>query len=476
MRRSANLWGGLAVGISCLAVGTVIGWQLPDFSPMPTVAGEADSEADSEEAAGDADVFDVTLTAQQSMGLVVGSPELQDFTSYIRIPGIVKERPAVSNLHASSKLAGIVRRIYVDVGQSVREGDPLVDIELTGNDLAESQSVLLDANKQLEIVRSEIARIRPIAESGGVARKSLLEKQYEQKRLEAVIASKRQELLVKGLSPEQLDTIISGGTLVRTITISVPTGIRPVPAAEEVAASPRAERAERLVANFSPDPWVYSIEKLYVNLGSMTSPGAAVCDLAFHESLQMVGHAFETDLEQLIETVNAKRSVTVELGETDALRRIDDLSILYIDNHIDPASLSVRFFIELRNEVTSEGRDASGALFRSWWLRPDQRGHVLLPDQTWKDKIVLPTAAVAEDGLDYVVFRHLGRHDPIGEAAHSEFRKTAVTLLYRDREFCVLEPSTILRVGEEYAMNNAFLLQLQSSKSAEGGGHHHHHH
>lgn len=475
---SATVWGGICLALVGFAAGALI--------PTDTLrkqlgleTAQPDSEAeDAADQTGLSDVFDVTLTAQASMGMIRAFPEIKDYVRSVSVPGIIRERPAVSNLQASCKMAGIVRRVFVDVGQSVREGDKLVELELTGNDLAVSQSVLLDSHKQLEIIKAEIARIEPIAASGGVARKNLLEKQYEERRLAAVIQAKSQELLLRGLTQEQLDQIVTAEKLVRSIVVRVPTGIRPSVLTRSVTQRSDGSSPDnrlRTVGYDQDDPWVYSIETLTASPGSMVQPGQPLCDLAYHETLLIEGQAYERDERYITEGIRNQQTFIVELGDDENPELIDNLQILYVDNHIDPESQTVRFYLELDNLVTSEVRGNNGSLFRSWKLRPDQRGHIRIPVESYQGKLVLPAEAVAKDGLDYVAFQHLGEHDPIGEAAHSEFRKIAVEVIYKDRRHCVVEPSEKISPSKEIAMNNAFLLLLEANKTEGGGGHHHDH-
>lgn len=446
-------------------------------------AEDGHTHGDEAEADGPATgIFDVTLVAQSTMGLERGNPKLEKFVENVSVPAVVRERPAVSNLQAASKLAGIVRKIYVDVGQSVREGDRLVDLELTGDVLAESQAALLDATKKLEIVQSEIARISPIAASGGVARKSLLEKQYEEKRLQVVIDAKQQELLVKGLTNEQLQSITQNGNLIRTITVRVPEGLRP---SAEPMQSPilgvstvgqDLNRLRKAPASAGNDPWVYSIEKLHVSPGILAAAGQPLCDLAFHETLLLEGQAYERDVPMITQLLQTGQGVRVVLGSDESPEFVDDVPILYMDNHIDANTQTIRFYLELENAVTSETRNELGFLFRSWKYRPEQRGHILLPFREWTDKMVLPAAAVVQDGVDHIVFKHLGEHRPKDEVAHSEFQKVNVSILFQDRRHVVIEPTSALKPTDEIALNNAYMLMLQLNKASGGGAGHTHDH
>lgn len=448
-----------------------------------TAEDEHGHDDETEDAAGiTTGIFDVTLAAQRTMGLERGRPKIEKFVENVSVPAIVRERPAISNLQASSKLTGIVQKIYVDVGQSVREGDRLVELELTGEVLAESQAALLDATKKLEIVQSEIARITPIAASGGVARKSLLEKQYEEKRLQVVINAKRQELLVKGLTADQLQSIAENGNLIRTITIRVPEGLRPSaePMQDPVRGVSTAGTSWNSLHQPAPsggsDPWVYSIEKLHVSPGKLATAGQPLCDLAFHETLLLEGQAYEQDVPTITRLLQNGQGVRVVLGSDEAPEFVDDVPILYMDNHIDASTQTIRFYLELENSVTSETRNELGSLFRSWKYRPEQRGHILLPSREWTDKMVLPAASVVQDGVDHIVFKHLGEHRPKDEVAHSEFQKVNVSILYQDRRHVVIEPTNMLQPTDEIALNNAYMLMLQLNKASGGGAGHTHDH
>lgn len=507
--RNVN-WNAVGLAASYVVIGTAIGIFIPYNELRMYLHGtsrEMGSTADEDHAdeheheghdheAAEGELFDITLAAQQTLGLERGTPELSDFVQHISLPAMVRERPAVSNLHASSKIDGIVRKIYVSEGQSVREGDPLVELELTGESLASSQSVLLDSLNQLEIATSNLERLAPIANQGGVPRKDWIEQRNEQKRLRSIVESKRQELLVQGFDPVDIDRIEKDGKLLRTITIRVPEGIRPEsmndPARElrqQMAIGTQSDNSigtddvspidddlnPLAVSSTSKDPWVYSIEKLYVYPGTMTTAGEALCDLAFHETLLLEGQAFERDLPTLTRLMQSGEGVRVQMGSDESPVFYDDIPIIYLDNHIDPESQVVRFYMELVNDVSAETKNQSGALFRSWKFRPAQRGHVLLPEKSWKNNFVLPAEAVASDGLDRIVFELSKVHRPKNEPAHCEVQPIRVAVLYEDRRHVVVRSDGELTADTEIAMNNAYMLLLQMNSAAGGGGHTHDH-
>ncbi|MCP4508722.1 MAG: HlyD family efflux transporter periplasmic adaptor subunit [Fuerstiella sp.] len=452
-------------------------WLLSDSRQ---VADDSTSGSDAEQDA-HGGTFEVSIAAQKTYGLVVGKASRGSFTQHIDVPAFIRERPTVSNLQASSRMQGIVRRIFVQVGQSVRDGDPLIELELTGDELASAQSVLLDSVQQLQILDDEIARLEVAAEEGGIVLRSVIQKQYEQRRMKSVIEAKRQELLIRGLSVDDVSGIIKDKKLVRTVVIHVPMGIRPTNDGTTTQFHSDSNRHVRLVSEENAPAtgeWVYSIEAMNVSPGTVVNTGDAVCDLAYHETLLVEGQAYERDLPLLTHLINQRRAVTVQLGDSDTPELIHDLQILFMDNHVDNKTQTYRFYVEVPNTVLTENITAAGPRFRTWRFKPGQRGLVRLPQKEWSDRLVLPAEAVAEDGVDHVIFQQVAVHDHFhGDAPpHSEFRKIVVKVDFKDQHNVVVDAEGQLKSRHNIATNNADMLTRAMNDGEGGGGHAHHGH
>ena len=468
--------------LAAVVLGTVVGLLIPQEGIRPIVVNwlNHDDQDQEEESDGheEGSTFEVSHAAQKTYGVEIGKVDPGSFTQYINVPAFVRERPAVSNLQASTRLQGVVTRIFVQVGQSVREGDPLVELELTGNELAGAQALLLDSVQQLRIVEDEIARLRPAAEDGGIARKSLIEKQYDERRIKSRVESTRQELLVRGLSSSDVDGIIKDGQLVRTMTLFVPTGIRPGSNETPHSSDDSPETSHRVVSqSFDKDEWVYSVEDLHVSPGSVVVAGESLCDIAYHETLLIEGQAYERDLPLLTELVSSQRTVSVSVGDSDSPEVIDDLKILFVDNHVDNQTQTYRFYIEISNTAYPEPDANAERRFRNWQFKPGQRGHVRLPAKIWNERIILPADAVAQDGVDFILFRRTADHDHFhGDIPpHSEFQKLVVSVDYKDQHSVVIDGGRKWKPWFEVALNNADML-LRASMEGGGGGHDHHGH
>lgn len=484
-----NLKKFLPAAIPIIGIGVLIGMFIPQNGIRLVVTewlmpAEATEEEEADNEGEDTGIFEVSVAAQKTYGLEIAKAKPGTYTQHVRVPAFVRERPTVSNLRPASRLQGVVRRIFVQVGQSVREGDPLVELELTGDELASAQAILLDSVQSLSIITDEIKRLRPAAEDGGIARKNLIEKEYEERRVKSLLESKRQELLVRGLSPDDVSGIIRDKQLVRTMTLRVPSGIRPQNVDSTTTLQPDSDRRFRLVsksdendaAGEEPDEWVYSVEAMNVSPGSVVAAGESLCDLAYHETLLIEGQAWERDLPLLTKIIDEQQTVSISVGDSDAPTVIDGLNILFMDNHVDNETQTYRFYIEVPNSVLTENKVGDKRRFRTWKFKPGQRGHVQLPQKKWEDQLVLPADAVAEDGVDHVIFHHVALHNHFhgSEPPHSEFKGIVVKVLYKDQHTVVADHDGQLKERHSIAMNNADM--LLRAKNEGGGGHAHHHH
>lgn len=465
----------------CVAVGVLAGLLIPQDGlrtavlelarsvSIRTKAAVPTEEHDQHEEHANHAHVELSDAAQKTLRLkrMVLSP-----TSYVastNIPAVVIERPAISDLHVVTEFEGIVEEITAIPGQAVREGDPLFRIRLTGDALASAQSAFLNAVQEVDILNKEIERLKKAAQDGGLAKKSLIELEYERNRLAAQQETKKQELMIRGLSEAQVETIVETRQLIRDVIVNVPTGF-----------------LKQQMAQMAPaDPWMFTIEDLLVTQGLLVRAGAPLANLAFHASLYLEGLAFERDVAAVAKLLENKKPITAELGEDRQPVILNDLRIVHLSNHVDEDSQAYPFYVELDNQVLQDSIRNDGRLFRSWKFKPGQRGHVRLPQQTFTNIFRVPAEAVVVDGLEHIVFRKEAAHNHGGadhkdhedHAAHEEmdaFEPVPVQVLHKDRRYAVLAMDGELKIGNVIAANAAYQLLL-ATKSESGGGHDHGH-
>lgn len=375
--------------------------------------------------------------ARQNLGLKTGAVVLKDYWRTVVMPGVVAEKPGQSERRISTTVNGIVHKVFVMPGQTVRPGDALLEVHSTGELLANTQASLLKTLQDLELIGQELKRIEPLATQGAIPGARVLEKQYERQRLEAQRLVQTQELLVRGLAPDQVQRICDSKELLRQFTIRAP---------QEAAGG-----EERL----------YSVERIGVFPGKLVQPGDELCDLALHTHLFLVGLGFQKEAELINRVLEAERSVTAifDARDTDPVV-LDGLKIQFADNVIDPDTRLFHFYLPLANEVARDVTGPDGVMFRSWRFKPGQRAQLRLPVEQWRDRIVLPTDAVVKEGAEAYAFRLNGRR----------VERVTVGIEYEDGLNTVLVDDGSLFAGDTVAFNQAYQLNLALRQQHAAGG------
>lgn len=479
LRLSKSGVGFLSAG---LLLGAVVTWLLAPAglrgmatllqNTLPAAEGDAHDEADDPHAHEEVaeDEVQITLTAATNIGLKVEKARLEDEFRRLRVAGDIIERPGHSNHVVTTPVTGVVVGVHAVPGEAVRAGEKLFSVRLTGEAMANAQSQLLDTLRQIATTTTELKRLAPAESAGGLAVKTRKQLEYDLTRLEGQQSTRMQELLVRGLTESQVQQIVDTGRLLRELTVTVPT-----PDHEGMGVLPAVSPGE-------PPVWDFTLEQLNVFPGKAVQPGDDLCHLAEHSELQVCGHAFPQDVKELKTAIDHDWTISLEIDDGRHEIAVNDLQVLYIDNHIDAETQTIGFYLPLDNDVLQDLHDDKGRTFRSWRFRPGQRVHVTVPVEKFQQQFVLPPDAVVEDGGEAFVFRRVkreGEHAHPGEArphpAMDTFRKIPVQILFEDSTRKIIAADGQLQPGHAIAMNNAYKLHLAMKAAAEGGGGHHHH-
>ena len=377
--------------------------------------------------------------AQQNVGVRLAKVELAPFERTITVPAMVVERPGRSNVQVAAPLTGVVTRIWPMQGESVVPGQPLFDLRLTHEEVVESQSLFLQTAEELDVVRRETARLEKVAADGAVAGKAVLERKYEQQKLEASLRSLRQRLLLHGLSDEQVDDILAKRTLLGSMTVCVPVA----------GGDPKEADAARPL----------QVETLKVEQGQHVKAGELLGVLADYSVLYVQGKAFEQDLPALDNAAANDWPVTAVLSGQDRRRQTaPGLKIVSVSNTVEPDSRAISFYVQLPNKLIRDRRMADGRRFCGWQFKPGQRLEVLVPVERWKDRIVLPLDAVVQDGAESYVFEQNDGH----------FDRRPVRVEYRDQYSAVLANDGAVEPGKMVIVAGAYQVHL-AMKNKSGG-------
>ena len=379
--------------------------------------------------------------ARRSIGLREGEIALSTFDLTISVPGIVVERRGRSKLTIIAPITGSVAQIFATEGEAIAPGQPLFEIRLTHEELVQAQANLLKTTEEVDIVRREIVRLEGIGPEGIVAVKTILERKYELQKLEAVRTAERQALLLHGLSESQVDEILLKRTLLGKFVVRAPAATTP----------PAGSTAEIIL----------TLQDLAVERGQHVTAGDTLAILADHASLLIEGEAFEQDIPQITRAAADDLPVVAILeSKGGPEQKVEGLEIDYVANRIDPESRALHFYVRLPNEIVGDKRgDGDGsARFVDWRYRPGQRMQLRVPVDSWADRIVLPTGAVAQDGVENYVFRVNGDH----------LDRQAVHVEHRNPQTVVIANDGALFPGDTIAMTAAQQLQL-ALKNKSGG-------
>ncbi|MDZ4686746.1 MAG: efflux RND transporter periplasmic adaptor subunit [Planctomycetaceae bacterium] len=422
----------------------------------------------------DSDQNSVPLSeqARANLGLKLGPVEFSDYTKSLVIPGVVVEQPGHSERRITTSLAGVVVMVHAFPGQAVKPGDPLLDIQPTGELLTNAQAELLKSLQDIELVDLELKRLTPLVENGSIPARNKLEKEYERKRLDSQKLVQIQELLVRGLTPYQITEMVEHKTLLREFTIYVPGGVSKPPKDDghnhpSIVPAGLAPAPERLAAVAADT--VYTVENIEVFPGKLVQPGDELCDLGLHTELYLEGQAFERDSRLIILAVQQQRPLTALFeGEAEDPEVREGLFIRYVENSLNTATRTLRFFVPLKNEVIRDAEADNGIIYRFWRFKPGQKVRLLLPVQKLTDQIVLPTEAVVSEGPDAYVFRANGEL----------LERVPIVIEHRDPRSVVVRNDGNVFLGDEIAMNQAYQINLALKKQQGSGidphaGHNH---
>lgn len=479
-------WLWTACGI--LAMGIVwmtSSWWLPALTDVVDSATEAAEPEDAHaghdhsghDHAGHDESSSLELSAQarKNIGLKTGEIKLTRFSRSITLPAMVSERPGETTYKIAAPLTGVVTGVSVVPGEATHSGNLLFTLRLTHEDLVQTQTEFLSLLEQLDVERKELARLEQIT-SGGIARKVVLQRQYEVDKLEARLKAQNAALQLHGLSKEQVAGIAADRELLREVKVTAPflhdDATLHDDAESEARHAPNEIRQVSGTGTSTSSRDINSrqfvVQSLEVHTGEAVKAGQTLCSLADYNNLYIQGRAFEQDAAALVAAANHNRSVSAIPDSTADRSQIEQLKIVYVANEVERDSRALHFYVGLPNQVVRDAENSRGRRFLTWKHKPGQRMQVRVPVETWQDVIVLPVDAIAEEGAETFVFIENGDH----------FDRRAVHVMYRDQFDAVVENDGSVFPGDTVALSGAHQMQVALKNKAGGAvdphaGHNH---
>ena len=383
--------------------------------------------------------------AQKNLHMVTLPLQGQAYWKSITVPGMVIDRPGFSDRGVVAPATGVVSRILRVPGDTVRVGEPLFTIKLLSESLHLTQTDLFKAAQDIRLAQAQRQRLAEVSDA--VSGFRIIEVENQITRLEVATKAYRQELINRGLSPEQVNAAAEG-RFVSEITIKAPgppaIGLIPAPVPEKPG---------------SLGQGLLEIQELKVELGHQMQAGQTFCLVANHQLLCIEGSAFRDELPLLERSLREMLPLDIDFGETDGANWPplgQAMAINSISNSIDPETRTFHFLIRFDNQSKLLERDGKSQVF--WRFRPGQRVRINLRTEKLDNVFVLPLEAVAREGGEAFVFRQNG----------DIFDRKPVQIIHQDRSRVVIANDGSVPAGIYVAQTGA--IQLNRMIKAQSGG------
>lgn len=434
---------------SALLVLPIIGCRARESAP---VIGAQAEQANPEKS--ELRILELGEQARKNLNLVVKSARPTDYWRTISIPGVVADRPGISDRGVTSPAVGVVSEIHVFPGDTVRPGQRLVTVRLFSEYLQATQSELFKASRESVLVQSQINRLGDAAASGAVSGSRLIELRNELQRQQTIIQAAKQELLNRGLSVGQIDAI-SAGTFVSSIDVVAP------PPRSDLAMLQGLVKDRIETVSYSDEVDVmYEVQSLAAELGQTVQAGELIVNLANHQALYIIGHAFKREAGLIEQAAQRSTPVQIHVAEdsADLWPSVDQpFQIRHLSNTIDLETRTFDFFVPLQNQ--SHTYEKNGNTFLVWRFRPGQRTRIEVPVEKFEQVYVLPSEALVREGPEAYVYQQNG----------DLFNQLSVHVVYEDRLNVVLANDGSITPGTFLAQNaSASLRRVLKAQSASG--------
>lgn len=378
----------------------------------------------------------LSADARRNLGLTTQPAIPTQYYRKIEIPGMVVDRPGVSDRGVVAPVAGVVTKIYSYPGMPVVPGSRLFSLRIVSDSIHSSQLELFKATKEIEIAEQQKKRLEGLAASGGVPGSRMIELDNEIQRMQVNVQAYFQNLIARGLTEEQIDAA-ARGDFVTEIDVYAPT-LSTLPA---IAPFSISNVAEDDVAEFQ-----FELQTLSVSLGQQVEAGAILCLLADHRSLMIEGRGFKKDLAAIQHAARERLPTDVVFESSQGRDWPQHDSIFFIEhlaNVIDPNSRTFGFFLPLENQWQAFTQNEQQRLL--WRYRPGDRVRILVAVELLENVFVLPISAVAREGAEAFVFRQNG----------DLFDRISVHIVCEDSQSVVIANDGRLRRNAYLAQNGA---------------------
>lgn len=400
--------------------------------------------------------------AIENLSLRAKPAQPQTFWKSSHVPGMVADLPGRSDRGVVTPVTGVVTRINHFPGETVRPGDALFTVRLLSESLHLTQSELFKATEEISLTQAQLERLKGAA-AGALPAAKIIEVENQITRLGVATKAYRQELLNRGLLPDQIAAAAEGNFVSEIEIVAPPPSTSP----DAKALIPSPSAGSTSDDSTSPPPPSFEVQELKVDLGHQVQAGQTLCLLANHQLLSIEGRAFRDETPLLERSVKENWPVEIDFQEHASggwPPIVQSFQIRHLANTIDPVNRTFAFRIPLENE--SRVVEDAGRTQMLWRFRPGQKLRIQVRTEKLDNVFVLPAEAVARDGVETFVFTQ----------NVNTFERKAVRLLHQDRQHAVIANDGSLLPGIYVVQNAAAQLNrmTQSQTSGAPQGYHVH--
>jgi len=333
-------------------------------TPAPTTpAGPGDDSADVEVL--------LTSDAVGRLGIKTAKVGTTTPTASIELPGSVMAN-AYREVKVTPVAGGVVTKVQVELGATVKRGTPLVT--LFSSELADAQMKYLSMLAAFEADHKKLDRTQQLVTIGAASRQELEEVTAQHAAHEADLEAARQRLVLLGLTPERLGGLKAPGQIASDILV--------------------------------PAPIDGVITARSVNLGQVAAVGQELFTVTDLSSVWIVGDLYEQDFRAV--RVGSDAAVTTQAYPGLVTRG----RVTYIDPRVDPQTRTAKVRVEVPNPA---GRLRLGMFATMAFTTPRGEPAMMVPRaavQTIGDRQVVFVAAPDEEGK--FVARTVRLGSPVG--------------------------------------------------------------
>jgi cobalt-zinc-cadmium efflux system membrane fusion protein len=137
----------------------------------------------------------------------------------VRVPGTVQAN-AYREVHVTPIAGGVVTQVSVELGQSVKRGEPMAQV--LSRDLAEAQTAFVAFTAELEAEHKKLQRTQELERIGAVSRKELERVEADHQVHAAHVQEARQKLILLGWDAVQIEKLNTGQPASAYISVPSP--------------------------------------------------------------------------------------------------------------------------------------------------------------------------------------------------------------------------------------------------------------